>query len=1037
MNHAAPRWSELQGRLNLLIDSLKAAGFEVGTDQYLDANDLLLKRAAEGMPPSSRHLCYLLCGVFASTPDQQCEFRRLFQLWFAPAIRTYDSKEPETADGWWRLWDRLVRARWVFLAAFFGALVFPFVYERDPISPPVEIDIEPIIETPTDVKSNPNAPEPEYLPRPVPDQISIPAKYDQHWAKLSRLLWLIPVSLWLAWLFNQVYRRAVVATHEHSNNQRYDLSGIRLSGDYYRLFSDPSLDSIWRKLRQYRSNRGSELDINRTVEELVRKDGYLEPFYRDRSVPPAYLALIDRLHTEDHVAGLSGEWLDKLVRENIHVRRFYFRADPRFTRISEGSGFTSEPGALTAVYPDHDLLLLADGTALATGRTGEPQRWTSRLRNFYRVWLLTPQPLWPLASVYQKIQPLLRALPLTIGGLEQFDNKGDRLAQDSPLDIPLPALFAQDPTGWLQDFKRSGAENKALVDTLRRYLDAQGYLLLCATAAYPGVYWRLTRVLDQYLQLDDSHRIWRLRKLARLPWFRHGGFPLRIRITLLRSLAPDQLQQIQQILQQLQADAANNTVIQLPIHIPSLQQHRQRRARVDPGDQKLERSIDAAKSGDVLADPVFSQVIRGRKPRVHETELFDKVFNSPGHASIDYFFRAITVGLLILLLSFQGNVWLWENWLLPVSQQMAREDIRQDNRDVQVNIDVVPEMQAYANNLKSALNNYGYEDVSVQILASAAGTRSDSVSTDTSNTLRHNLNIDELNNIRYPIEFQLYGQLPITENEDPTLIASTVIVDLSTAISVFQDSLLEGSDVIEPRMTPIPAGCFLMGSPTDEIDRVNNEQQHRVCIENDFEMGVYEVTAAEYRQFARGTSLELTERQVALNDNQPIVDADWDDAMGFVNWLSNQTGRQYRLPTEAEWEYAARAMQDGDAITPFNTGNCISVEQANFDGGSQYADCPTSSDSPIQTVAVGQYPPNQWGLYDMHGNVWEWTCSTYDEGYQGGEAVCAAVGDEGRRVLRGGSWYAEPLRLRSAFRLIYGPTYRDISVGFRVARAIP
>jgi len=73
----------------------------------------------------------------------------------------------------------------------------------------------------------------------------------------------------------------------------------------------------------------------------------------------------------------------------------------------------------------------------------------------------------------------------------------------------------------------------------------------------------------------------------------------------------------------------------------------------------------------------------------------------------------------------------------------------------------------------------------------------------------------------------------------------------------------------------------------------------------------------------------------------------------------------------------------------------------------------------------------------MHGNVWEWTCSTYDEGYQGGEAVCAAVGDEGRRVLRGGSWYAEPLRLRSAFRLIYGPTYRDISVGFRVARAIP
>ena len=147
-----------------------------------------------------------------------------------------------------------------------------------------------------------------------------------------------------------------------------------------------------------------------------------------------------------------------------------------------------------------------------------------------------------------------------------------------------------------------------------------------------------------------------------------------------------------------------------------------------------------------------------------------------------------------------------------------------------------------------------------------------------------------------------------------------------------------------------------------------------------------------------------------------------EDATAYARWLSGETGRRYRLATEAEWEYAARAGTE----TAYPWGNSVGRDRANCDG------CGSRWDN-TQAAPVGSFETNAWGLHDTVGNVLEWTCSEYDEGYGGAELRCAS-GSGGRRVIRGGSWYTRPWRVRSAYRFWNGPAVRYHYLGFRLAQ---
>ncbi|MDS4021533.1 MAG: formylglycine-generating enzyme family protein [Candidatus Competibacter sp.] len=249
--------------------------------------------------------------------------------------------------------------------------------------------------------------------------------------------------------------------------------------------------------------------------------------------------------------------------------------------------------------------------------------------------------------------------------------------------------------------------------------------------------------------------------------------------------------------------------------------------------------------------------------------------------------------------------------------------------------------------------------------------------------------------------------------------------------TVFRDRLRDGSD--GPAMIVIPAGEFWMGSPESEARRNSNERWHQVKIERPFAIGRYAVTFAEYDRFCDATGRQQPEDIGWGRGSQPVININWYDAVDYTEWLSAQTGQAYRLPTEAEWEYVARA----GTKTAFWWGDSITTDQANYNGRyvtyGPYGRKGTNSE---QTVPVGQFQPNPWGLHQVHGNVWEWTGSPYEQNYGGAEMRYAGKNEGGARAVRGGSWFSRPVGVRSATRFWADPAVRSYVQGVRLARSL-
>jgi formylglycine-generating enzyme required for sulfatase activity len=237
-----------------------------------------------------------------------------------------------------------------------------------------------------------------------------------------------------------------------------------------------------------------------------------------------------------------------------------------------------------------------------------------------------------------------------------------------------------------------------------------------------------------------------------------------------------------------------------------------------------------------------------------------------------------------------------------------------------------------------------------------------------------------------------------------------------------------------PLLVVVPAGGFLMGSPATEVGRGKIEgPQRRVRIGAPLAVGKFLVTFKEFDLFCERTQSAYRPADNGWGRGElPVVNVSWDDAVAYCTWLSNTTGRAYRLPTEAEWEYCCRA----GTTTRYFTGDTISAEQANFNASAH--PLPGSSNAfRRRTIAVGQFPANGFGLSDMHGNVSEWVEDPWHEDYvQAPTDGRAWNGAGARRVLRGGSWYDYPQHIRSAHRAWAVPTERAKNIGFRVCRVL-
>ena len=277
-----------------------------------------------------------------------------------------------------------------------------------------------------------------------------------------------------------------------------------------------------------------------------------------------------------------------------------------------------------------------------------------------------------------------------------------------------------------------------------------------------------------------------------------------------------------------------------------------------------------------------------------------------------------------------------------------------------------------------------------------------------------------------PGEYRMTASLPGYETWEGVVRHGTAPtrrqVTLSWMAAELADPLSSGGT--GPTMVSIARGSFQMGCVTGRDCFTNELPLRNVVIEYPFALSKYEVTYDDYDRFTRATQRRRAEIPADWErGNRPVVNVSWEDAATYARWLSSETGRRYRLPSEVEWEYAARARTD----TAYSWGNKLEDGRANCNSCG-------SGQAHRGTVRVGSFTPNPWGLHDMHGNVWEWVADCSDSPRQPRQSIDAdsLAARCASRVRRGGSWVHSPRRMRSASRDATTPDLRSLDTGFRV-----
>jgi len=222
----------------------------------------------------------------------------------------------------------------------------------------------------------------------------------------------------------------------------------------------------------------------------------------------------------------------------------------------------------------------------------------------------------------------------------------------------------------------------------------------------------------------------------------------------------------------------------------------------------------------------------------------------------------------------------------------------------------------------------------------------------------------------------------------------------------------------------IQPGKFIMGSPKNEQLRDGDEKRHKVKLTSGFYLQTTEMTQGQWQAVMGDNPSEF----INCGENCPVEQVSWNDVQVFIRRLNKKPGRIYRLPTEAEWEHACRAGTSG----PFNTGDCLSLDQANYDGDFPLPGCPDGLKRK-KTVPVKRFVPNAWGLYDMHGNVWEWCSDWYGTYHSVRDKNPVGPSSGSSRVFRGGGWGSGARGCRSADRNWRPPDFKSGIIGFRLA----
>ena len=1089
----APRFL---ARLSELHALLLTNEFQPGPDRWVALQDLLVRMKQEGrLPRRDKDYAPLFAPLFCATPEQQQTFYRLFDQWCADSTETKTTSKvaPQVtksreAVAEAQSYHRQTRPRlFVVLAiALLGTLaVWSYIHYKN-ITASTTADPTPQTETSPTIGTLTNTaipPDKTLKPKPIPprrplEPVTLPDHTKTRLDITGTAIPFIPALLALAWLLWRFTRLRIVLKRQRAEKDD-PLSHIALKGGTSLPFTGQRISATFRRLRSGPPQRTRRLDIAHTVTRTVRNAGLFTPVHKMRRTRPDYLLLIDRRHAFDHSAALAANLAARLSEEGLLVHRYDFLGDPRQAFIQTRTGRRQRSlKALASEHGDARLLVTGDAESMFHPLTGEAQPWLADFDPWSeRAWLTTrPQP-WAYREA-ELAKAGFAIAPLNSAGIEAVGNWFDLPASNDdapwyepPGVEPYPLALRANPRAWLEREPPADADVVDLCHSLRRYLGDSGLKTLCVAAAYPELHWGLTLVLDQRLHPDDSAsaREQRLLRLCRLPWFQQGRMPDYLREELLAGLDQVQRRQAGAIYEALFRDISSGGPggILLPFA----------KAKGGPLRRLWRDMLRFAVPGSALDDRIFANLILGGRRRLLDFEL------PRGIASLlpskRWQLGPILLACVVGVGSYVGLSVLWQEWGGAWLERRVEARILAQNSGYTVQVTYRAANRDLSETLRASLERWGfntadpipwpvdrgsgeldgerenrveYATAAAKSVAQRVAARlqylgyGDAIAARTqAGKLAAGLAADEIHVVlgKVPMGGEVFSDRLLHPYDAEAFTDALAGLGQMPEIlaKIFRDSLADGGQ--GPDMIRLQAGTFTMGSPEDEEGRDDDEgPQHTVSIEP-FAIGKYEVTFDEYDRFAEATKRELPDDAGWGRGKRPVINVSWEDAVAYAQWLSEQTGQVYRLPSEAEWEYAARGGsktahfwgKDADQACDFaNVHDEVSKEK-NEEFPWTHHKC---RDGYAQTAPVGEYSPNDFGLHDILGNVYEWTQDCWNESYEGAPADGSSWEAENcdDRVIRGGSWGYFPRFVRSAARVRDSADGAGVYLGFRLARTL-
>ncbi|MCB1984679.1 MAG: formylglycine-generating enzyme family protein, partial [Nitrosomonas sp.] len=913
-------------RIDDLGSLLRAEGMAHGVDVWLSAARLLDRLEQQNkLPKDASELAPLLGPLFCKSPEEQARFPILYAQWLngesSSMLAAQNCISGPGHDAFLtartiaqqkqRIW---IVSSIVLIICLIALLIVkapdwflpkPAPVPAQQIDEKIEKPAEPVINSEQQPATKSVAIVDRVNPRPQPE----PDYVRQDWENAMRHIgWVLFAFPWLlgmgyiAWRYqrNTILRRNSASADDLLHQFHFDQM-------LQPFFGGARAEQALRELNAAKLEPTRQLHISATVEATARSGGYFQPVCRNRRVAPEHVLLVRSQHRNDQQAALAEELEQRFKMLGLSINTYHFRDDPRWL-VRWGDDHNSakyyQLHQLLARHETARLMIISETAIVFHPYSGEIRTWLDDFAHWQdKVWLHPRDAGAKHAALLAQKHFLM--LPLAQDNLPQLVKhltkpQSKKLLPRQPHTWPLPGLIAAEPDAWLGEQPPYGADLPLLLRQLDQFLGTNGLRLLRAVAVYPKPHWSLTRALDYLLfghlntaiQSADppQRREQRLARLSRLPWLTHAHLPDWLREVLLLGMGSHERKQItaawQRLIDQLTGQERSHS-LSLEIRVPS---KHQLRVKLD--------DLRAAFGNDAINDPVFANIVLGGKLGLLDFHIPRAMARLLPGSWQSIILRPALVTLFWTLFSTGMLYAAWHTYGQDAFIDFQRNRVIQENMRWPVAIRYHENTSALMTALQSSLKSMQF-DVS-------APSQSDAAKPVGQNIIRYAVGGRAVaERIERSLMWFTYGAKIALQKTD-NLNGKLIQVELNQTYqhgAAFNDVI---GSFIEPEMVRIPPGKFLMGSPDNEEGRWNAEGPQRdVTIAYAFEMSKYEVTFDEYDAFVKATNRKLPNDRGWGRGTQPVINVSWDDAQAYVKWLSDKTGKKYRLPTEAEWEYAA------------------------------------------------------------------------------------------------------------------------------------